>query len=286
MKRQNKVKNKLIGSLVVIGLMFGCASNPPVRTNADFANGTVMIKGRQAGGTGVVLHSTSGGSEILTNKHICDIVQQGGTVYAEDGATFPVHSYRVYQAHDLCLIKVMGNLHYETKLAPKAPLTYSGVEVSGHPALLPTIITRGHFSKKMIIDLIVGVKPCLGNEQDEEAIFCAMMGMKPIIRSFQAQAISATIMPGSSGSGAYNYRGELAGLVFAGPGEGIGYGFLVPYEYVRDFLFNKDAYPERMPDPDKKPESLFADISKMEKFCKTNQKACRNLKTNGLYDLE
>jgi len=50
--------------------------------------------------------------------------------------------------------------------------------------------------------------------------------------------VTATIMPGSSGSGVFNEDMELSGLAFAGSGD-LGYAWTVPYEDMMYFL-NKE----------------------------------------------
>jgi len=240
----------------------------------------ITLENKRSGGSGVILQSTPNRSFILTNKHVCQLIQVGGTV-TTDAGSYPVHSFRVYKRHDLCLIEVLADLHQNTKLAEQAPVSYSEVTVAGHPALLPTMVTHGHFSNHMQIALIVDKEQCNGDEKDQEAFFCEMFGFKPIIVNFEAQPITATIMAGSSGSGVFNDKGEISGLVFAGS-EGLSYGFIVPFEYVKDFLNHVNQYPEQF--PNKKSEiQFFSSFFKMQSACEAHPKNCKGLAFQGLY---
>jgi S1-C subfamily serine protease len=259
-------------------ILTGCAiitvghSNKPLlapKNEREYAKTAVMVtsKNKRAGGTGVILESRPGMSVILTNKHVCQLIQVGGLVITDNGNEYPVESFRVYRKHDLCLVSVFKNLNVNIKVAKKAPSIYSTDTVVGHPALLPTIITRGHFSKIQTIQLIVDMKPCDGSETDDEAIMCIFTGGKPVIKEYQGQITSSLIMPGSSGSAVYNEVGELSGLIFAGSGE-LSYGILVPWEYVTDFLTNRERYKLQVPNPLKKPENFFTSYFKFQRICR------------------
>ncbi len=273
-------------NLFLTGALFlsGCATTKIPQNDAEYAKTSAMITldTRRSGGSGVILKSTALESLILTNKHVCGLVQIGGSVHTDQG-TYPVHSFRVYKKHDLCLIKVLADLHENTKVAEEAPKSYSGVTIAGHPALLPTIITKGHFADHMQIQLMVDTEECDGTETDQDAMMCAFTGVKPILQTYEAQPVTATIMAGSSGSGVFNDKGEVAGLVFAGS-EGLSYGFIVPYEYVRDFLSHVKAYPEQFPDSKAKPKNFFKSLIALKTICKRKPEACRGIAIQGIFN--
>ena len=269
--------NKLKSILAFTFLMTGCAlvsigghkRSPTIpANNAQYAKTAVMIteESERSGGTGVILDSNPGVSHILTNKHVCGLVQVGGKVITDSGKRYPVDAYRVYSKHDLCLIEVNADLGVNIKVAESAPEEYETSIVVGHPALLPTMITVGHFSKAQIINLMVGLKECDGTEEGEDALMCMFIGGKPIIKTFQAQATSSLIMPGSSGSAVYNTKGELSGLIFAGR-QNLSYGYLVPWEYVNDFLKNKRNYKLENPNPSQVPRNFFTSYFKLQDLC-------------------
>jgi S1-C subfamily serine protease len=189
------------------------------------------------GGTGIIVRSNSSYSLVLTNSHVCGVVEFGGLVAGRAG-TFMVSSYKKSQTHDLCLIKVLGNLEGHAKLANRAPVPYYETAlISGHPALFPNVKTRGHFSGRQSITVFIGFRPCAPEDLDDEErkLACLIIGGIPLLKNYDSVLVTATIMPGSSGSAVYNKDGELSGVVFAGSGE-LGYAWTVPYEYVRYFL--------------------------------------------------
>lgn len=276
---RSKLKYLMIGFLMLAGCaLIGVGhKNKPMtlpQNQSEYAKVAVMITANsmRSGGTGVILSSRPGYSRILTNKHVCELIQIGGKVTTDDGKIYPIDAFQVYKKHDLCLIGIFKDLGVNIKVAEKAPEIYSSSVVVGHPALLPTIVTPGHFSQIRPIQLMVGLLPCDGTEQGEEGLSCIFNGGKALIVEYQAQVTSSTIMPGSSGSGVFNDKGELAGMIFAGM-SGFGYGMLVPWEYVHDFLSHLKSYPVQTPDPNKEPVNFF--VSNKGSFIKKFEEQCR-----------
>lgn len=221
-------------------------SMPSLSTPANPKDYTVMITNIEGtgGGSGSVYKATNSESFVITNAHVCEgALKKGGVVKTVAGSSYMVSGYRLGMEHDLCVVTVAANLGSEVKLSSRPPRMYEKATVTGHPSLLPNMITDGHFSGKLIINLMMGAKKCKPSDYENRnrKEYCMFFGLYPVIRSFEAQAITATIMPGSSGSAVLNSDGELSGLVFAGHGRGISYGFIVPYEYVVNFL-NKEAF--------------------------------------------
>lgn len=290
----NKAK-LLIGTLLLAGCaavtVGGHGRSPHLPdNNSEFAKTAVMITSpdHRAGGTGVILDSHPGVSHILTNKHVCQLAQTGGRVVTDDNKEYVVDSFKVYTRHDLCLVTVQADLNVNIKIAEKAPSDYDTSIVVGHPHLLPTMITVGHFAQKRTIGLIVGLQACDGTEGDDEAMMCMFMGGKPIVKTFTAQPTSSLIMPGSSGSAVYNAKGELSGLIFAGE-QGLSYGYLVPWEYVNDFLRHKNKYKDETPDPMATPRNFFTSYFKIERLCNGKNvadlpKICKQFKSLGLWN--
>lgn len=271
--------NKIyLGATLVFGFLIGHAifsSNTVKPTStSEFARTTVMITRMdgKSGGTGVILHSSGNSSEILTNAHVCGVVKNGGLVKSDEKEG-TVTSWKVSKVHDLCLITTNVNFNLNTRVASSAPDLYSEATVSGHPLLLPTIVTRGSFSQKQIVQVMTGMKKCDEDDLNSpNAEFCNFFGGIPIIRVYQAQVISATIQPGSSGSAVFNSSGEIAGLVFAGSGD-IGYGMIVPQEYVNYFVYTESVYL-----PDEYPNTVldFNADSSGESFKTKIIDACKN----------
>ena len=208
------------------------------KTNQEYSLTSVMITrydGR-SGGSGVILSSSKNSSKILTNAHVCEVVANGGIVRS-DYAKGIVKNYKISNVHDLCLITTNNNFKVNTVVAQDAPDIYEDATAVGHPHLLSTIVTKGHFSEKGLVTIMVGTRKCTQEDlmNTKNILYCSLFGAIPILKTYESQTASCTIMPGSSGSPVFNANGEIAGLVFAGSGD-FGFAQLVPYEYISNFL--------------------------------------------------
>lgn len=236
-----KLMIRISAVLVLAGLgwyIINPSHSKPSLNDKAAASVKIVRSDERSGGTGVILESGEL-STVLTNNHVCEVVAAGGLVITDDGRKFLVYAYQQSNRHDLCLITVAANLGITTGVANNPPAVYSEATIAGHPSLLPTIITKGHFSGKTLGQIITGIVPC--TEEDfhgPNSILCMFLGGIPTIRTYEMQVVSATIKPGSSGSAVYNSDGQIAGLVFAGQGE-LGYAMIVPHEYVANFLNNE-----------------------------------------------
>lgn len=212
-------------------------------TDNDIVASSAMITNMAgtSGGTGVILSSGNTESKILTNAHVCRVAENGGIVSA-NGQSFLAISFRKSLLHDLCVITVGGNFGVNTRVADRGPAAYrEQAQISGHPALYPNVVTTGYFSGRKNIPIMVGVRPCGEDDWHSDAgALCFFAGGIPVVRMYDSRLVTATIMPGSSGSGVYNSENKLSGLVFAGRGD-LGYAWTVPYEFVRNFV-DKEQY--------------------------------------------
>lgn len=243
----------------------------------DYADVTVMVTrlDGQSGGTGVVISHSPTESLILTNGHVCEVARYGGIVRS-DSQTGTVASFKVSQAHDLCLISTKTDFHSSASLASSSPNLYDESIVSGHPSLLPTILNRGHFSHKTVINVLTGMRDCTKEDfENGLGLYCLFLGGIPIVKSYEAQVISNLILPGNSGSAVYNASGEISGLVFAGS-SGLNYAFIVPFEYVDYFIHTELPHLEVQT-----PKNL--DLSEMKQKESVNvsnlKEKCRNITT-------
>lgn len=263
------------------------STNAPV-TNEELRNFAVMIVNSEmsSGGTGSILRSSNNGSLILTNRHVCEVVQHGGYII-KDRLRVKVVSYQEYDKHDLCLIKVKLNLGVNIKVATVEPKMAEASAVSGFPRLYPNTITRGHFSDKLIVRVMVGEEECT-EEEYLTNVMCMFFGIKPIVKPFKAQHTSNLIQPGNSGSAVLNSKGELAGVVFAGSGD-LGWALIVPHEFVVDFIKNRKQYPSIKPEKDlfmldKEAQDNMDSLEKFNLMCKLTlfkpkqiKELCQNL---------
>lgn len=258
----------------------------------NITQATVMIVNNEqnSGGSGLILRSDEVESTVLTNAHVCRVVENGGLVVSQFG-TFQAVGYKKSPTSDLCTVTVAANLRTNTRLAPLSPAMYEDVSVSGHPALMPNLVTKGHLSGKKVISVMTGYEACTEEDRKDEdlALLCMfMMGYKPVIQNYESALVSATIMPGSSGSGVYDSNNNLIGLVFAGSGQ-FGYAWTVPYEQVQAFLNESEKITETKIDNklnigklirdskklsinDVKRRCLLATHPKIKEFCDVIQK--------------
>lgn len=238
------IEAQLLSALSSIAVvLFAVVSVATYQPPTDIVNSAVAITNmaKNSGGTGIVIESNDTRSWVLTNSHVCRVVENGGGLVSGRAGTYMVSSYKHSLSHDLCMITVDGNLKANTKLASKPPVPYySQAFIAGHPSLMPTIVTSGHFSGRETITVMTGIKACTDEDyaNPEKAVACLLMGGLPTVRSYDSVLVSATIMPGSSGSGVYNADKELSGVAFAGSGP-LGYAWTVPYESVRNFLYDE-----------------------------------------------
>lgn len=202
----------------------------------EYASTVVMImnKGETGGGTGVIWHSTKERSFILTNKHICEVTAHGGEAI-KDEHKYPVAAQKESSEHDLCLISIESDLNINTEIAENPPHIYSKATIAGFPHLLPETVVTGHFSKRHEITVQTGSRPCDLKEFKENPMGCVTEGF-PILQDYDAQLVTATILPGNSGSPVFNDDGEIAGLVFASDSRELSYAEIVPQEYVKNFV--------------------------------------------------
>ncbi len=224
-----------VNFVIVVSTLLAAACSTNNRVITD---NTVKITNmsENSGGSGSIVSHSPYRSEILTNAHVCGVAKNGGIIETNLYQKAIVQSYKVSKLHDLCLIEVKEDLHTSASLSIFPPFRYESVQVSGHPHLLPTIITDGYFSDKMVIQIMVGIRACTEHEAADPKFMlpCLILGGLPVVRSYDSIVISSLIQPGSSGSGVYT-DGKISAVVFAGSGD-IGFGMAVPYEYVYAFL--------------------------------------------------
>lgn len=268
-----KFKTLALIALIVVG----CSTSTDRSVSSENTDATVMITNlkKNSGGSGVILQSSPSESIVLTNAHVCGVVKFGGVVTSSSGIPAFVTHYKVSKVHDLCLISVSTDLNASTKLAYSPPKKYDRATISGHPKLLPNILTFGHFSDKLIVQVMIGSRDCTPEEyaDPDTALFCIFTGHLPVVKTYESIVVSATIQPGSSGSGVFDSNHRLAALVFAGSGD-LGYALAVPFEYI-DFFINTEISAL----PLETPNTTSGSASSSESDKKLFSEACKDAKT-------
>ena len=262
--------------LTIIGALAILAHVAMQPEKGNITSPTVMITSMTGdhGGSGVVINRTKSSSLILTNRHVCNILAAGGFVITTTGGRYLVQDYMLYDKHDLCTLSVAADLKFAAKMAHRMPVMYDESIVSGHPYLLPNVITRGHFSGNQTISVLVEWRECVpADVQNQQAdLICALFGRVPVIQTFETTLITSLIMPGSSGSAVYNKDQKLSGLVFAGTG-GLSFAYIVPYNYILDFLYGQSRSQLKIYKPDYRASlnTMKPEVSQQEvaKTCQT-----------------
>lgn len=231
----------LILSLLFSQIAFGEVSLP--KTVEELKETSVRIYNLEmnSGGTGSIYKSFDNATHILTNKHICRLIEPGGVVDYKNRQYLITH-YKKFQQHDLCLVRIAVNLNVNLKIAQTINTVSSKAIVSGHPSLLPHIVTTGHLSERQDIQLIIGIKDCTTQDMIDNPETCYFFGGMPVIETLDSQLISNLIKPGNSGSAVFNSSGEVIGVVFAGSGRDFSYGYIVPQIYLYYFLQNAHRF--------------------------------------------
>jgi len=230
--------------IFIITLLFGSMSFgfTPKSIN-DFYNTSVRVYNSEmnSGGTGSIFRSFSNASHILTNKHVCRLIEPGGNV-SYKGKVYPITHYKKFKDHDLCLVRVETGFGINLEVSDNLMRRSKKVYVSGHPNLLPHIVTKGHTTDNINVKLVIGLKECTTEDILEDPVSCGWFGGKPIVESFDSQVVSNLIKPGSSGSAVFNGNGRLIGVAFAGNGRGFSHGFIVPHLYLLYFTQNAHRF--------------------------------------------
>lgn len=225
---------KFINLVFLTTFITACTTTVRPKEIAEFNKTSVMIVNTEEshGGTGVIYKSGSH-SYILTNRHVCGLLAEGGYVLGED--KYIVKAFKASKVHDICYVVVEDNLRVNTVLASDSPKLHSKAFISGHPSLYPHVVSEGHVSESFKIDIVVDTRECTKEEFAEDPMTCLFEGY-PILEELEAQLVSALIAPGSSGSAVFNEEGEIIGLAFASNSRDLAYALVVPWEYVANFV--------------------------------------------------
>lgn len=262
------MRRNLVLALIIFS---GCASGSMTKSTVKVTN-----LASNSGGSGTIVSASETESLILTNAHVCGVVKNGGLIHTSDSKTHFVVSYRISQIHDLCLISTSANLGSYSSVSSSAPAKFDESIVAGHPRLLPTILTKGYFSDKLVIRIMAGVRECTEAEKLDQntAPFCSIFGVVPIIKTYETIVVSSLIQPGSSGSGIYS-NGKISAVIFAGSGD-LGFGLAVPHEFVYNFLENEVKFlPSQYPNNElsltsEEPRRDRQFIKKVQSYCEAD----------------
>jgi S1-C subfamily serine protease len=250
----NLLKFKLkVLSLTAIALTFivMAAKAPEVHgffLRSRVGNKTYMIKKTPngGGGSGFAVRAKSGTTYIVTNAHVCEALLDNGEtgevlVETPDGEFMKRRVLEVSGKSDLCLIEGLPGV---TGLSlGSRPTVGQIVAAVGHPALLPTTISRGEIVGAEDVRIPIGLI-----SSQEEADRCLTKPKREIGVMFvwffpvnvcvdvtkEAYITNAVIQGGSSGSPVVNFWGNVVGVAFAA--DRAGWARVVSLDDLKDLL--------------------------------------------------
>ena len=197
-------------------------------------------QGVRGGGTGFFVNTPGGNTFILTNNHVCGLALDNTLMIdSEYFATIVAHS----PDHDLCLVS--NPLNESGINVAKSSRDGQDIYIIGHPLLEPLAEIKGQISGTMIASILMGYNiPCDGKDErklmaDPNSILAAFGIESACVRDYEAQATTANILPGNSGSPVVDSNGNCVGVAFAGREDGPGRGYIVPLSYIQKFLSGK-----------------------------------------------
>jgi len=226
-----------ITKLVAFSLLSLCSLSCLTTKTLDiehFYDTSVKILGQHSGGTGVVYYSSTEETVVLTNQHVCEGIKDGGFALNK-GTKHEILGFKESKLHDLCYIKVKGDLGRGVKVAPEAPMINSKIYISGHPNLYPHVLSEGYVTETIKVNIATGSKPCDKQTAKENPIDCIFNGDYDMVRR-EGLLVTALISPGSSGSGVFDENDELVGLAFAASSGNLGYALVVPWKFLNYFV--------------------------------------------------
>ena len=251
-------KFKALFTVILLGFTVVCLQPQLLNKIHHYYVGSNVFKMtrlyHQGSGTGFLIKAKSGKTYIMTNNHVCNM-EEGDYLKAKhqfSGKTFVTKILHRSKRHDLCLLEKPKDLPIYVRGLRLANNVKTGdvMTVVGHPLGNPLTVSRGEVIGNVVIELILGVnlpdEKCFGKNIKAEDLdpiqkaFLDARGIKTIcvVRPLSAMNTSITF-PGNSGSPAINHNFRVTGVLFAGRVNMATQSYVVPLEYLKEFLEGK-----------------------------------------------
>ncbi len=215
------------------------------------------------GGSGFAVKAPSGETYIVTNDHVCAASRDGQSLMVKDneGNRMRRRILAKSEYSDLCLLEGMPGVE-GLSVSSSAPAIGQIIASVGHPAGYDTTMSRGEVIMRRDVGIAEGpisvVNPQTGKEEQipaEEggitAEQCSLPKHKIVTEKIPvlfwelevkfcvnvtegAYFTNMLIQPGSSGSPAVNFWGDVVGVMFAS--DQAGWGVAVSHKDLTDFL--------------------------------------------------
>lgn len=165
-----------------------------------------MLTDLLGGGTGFVVEAPSGKHYVLTNRHVCDSAR----IFIGEDFMAMLSLVEAANWTDLCLLTAPSFLYNQAIEVSDTDLQpHDEVHILGYGMLIGLTRSDGYYVGR-IMDQVLSV---------------VMPGY-----------VTATVLPGNSGSPVLNSKGKLVGVVYASGGEIDNRALIVPLEDIKDFL--------------------------------------------------
>jgi S1-C subfamily serine protease len=213
----------LVGAVVLLSVAIRAPELHGLLLRAKVGSKTVMVKKSpdSGGGTGFYIEAPSGKTYIVTNSHVCDhVTAADGTVLIEtpEGNYMRRRVLEVSDKSDLCLIESLPNK--DGLSLGSEPFVGQIVASIGHPALMPTTISRGEIVGQEDVYILSSL--IASQEQFDECIskpknkaIAVFVFVACVTLTKDAYITNAVIQGGSSGSPVVNFWGNVVGVAFA-----------------------------------------------------------------------